>query len=143
VRSVTRLGERNLNLSPHIVIGLHYGRLLGEFRALELLSAFRLASLVLVVLDPWIAEMSAPSPEEIGEIFSSARTLFPETPILLGCARPEGREKREIDELAVRTGLNGIAYPAEGIVTLSRELGLEPRFRENCCSLIFEEPNDG
>lgn len=140
-RSISLLADANLNLSPHIVIGIHYGRIMGEIRALELLSAFRLASLVLVVLNPWIAEMSPPSTPEIGKVFELARGVFPKTPILLGCARPEGKGKREIDELAVRVGLNGIAYPAEGIVGLSRELGLKPEFRQECCSLIFEEFN--
>jgi uncharacterized radical SAM superfamily protein len=35
---------------------------------------------------------------------------------MLGCARPLGLMKREIDRLAIDAGLNGIAYPADGIV---------------------------
>jgi len=38
---------------------------------------------------------------------------------------------------AIDHGLNGIAYPAEGMVAYARQRGLEPSFYEYCCSLTW------
>ena len=45
--------------------------------------------------------------------------------------------KREIDRLAVDAGLNGIAYPAEGIVAYAQQRGLEPSFVNACCGVTW------
>ena len=54
---------------------------------------------------------------------------------MLGCARPLGRIKADIDRAAIDAGLNGIAYPAEGIVAYARERGLTPKFVDACCGV--------
>ena len=43
------------------------------------------------------------------------------------------------DRAAVDHGLNGIAYPADGIVEYARSSGLEPDFYEYCCSLTWSD----
>ena len=48
-----------------------------------------------------------------------------------------GAMKVALDKAAVDNGLNGIAYPAEGIVGYASDCGLEPRFYEYCCSLTW------
>ena len=54
------------------------------------------------------------------EFFAAARLAAPSTTINLGCARPLGALKRELDEAAIDLGLNGIAYPAEGAIEYAR-----------------------
>jgi hypothetical protein len=149
--SLALLCQSGVRTAPHVVIGLHFGRIAGELQALELIARHDITALVLVVLTPQpgtpMQAVTPPSPEEAGEIFVAAREMFPQVPILLGCARPYGDHKRRTDELALRAGLNGIAYPAEGIVESARQMGLEPVFSEQCCSLIYqsegERKNDG
>ncbi|RLE11687.1 radical SAM protein [Candidatus Aerophobetes bacterium] len=141
--SLKYLVERGVKTSPHVVIGLHYGRLVGEEHALRIISRYKIASLVLVVLNPLsntpMANVTPPSPHKVYNIFLQARMMFPEVPILLGCARPGGRYRLIIDKYALQAGLNGIAYPAEGVVSYAKKMGLESTFSEWCCSLIFEE----
>jgi uncharacterized radical SAM superfamily protein len=60
---------------------------------------------------------------------------LPETPVMLGCARPLGKIKADIDRAAVDAGLNGIAFPAEGVVAYARERGLRPKFVDACCGV--------
>ncbi len=62
---------------------------------------------------------------------------MPETKINLGCGRPMGQMKRELDWGAIDVGLNGIAYPAEGAIAYARKRGLEPKLYEYCCSLTW------
>jgi hypothetical protein len=45
--------------------------------------------------------------------------------------------KVALDEAAVDSGLNGIAYPADGIIEYARSRGLEPKLYEYCCSLTW------
>jgi hypothetical protein len=141
--SLKNLVDRGVNVSPHVVVGLHYGEILGEYKALEIISRYSIASLVLVVLTPLcntpMVEIIPPSIEEMKGIFAAAREMFPSTPILLGCARPGGKYRLQLDRLALDMGINGIAYPAEGVVQYASQKGLSPVFSEYCCSFIFEE----
>jgi len=138
--SLQLLCEYGIRTIPHIVIGLHYGRILGEYNALKVISRYPVSAVVLVGLVPQpgtnMAEVSPPDPDEMGEVFKQARGLFPAIPVLLGCMRPMGEHKLKTDILALHAGLNGIAYPAEGVVELARQMGLEPQFSQMCCSLI-------
>ncbi len=137
--TLERLERHAVPLVPHIILGLHYGRMLGEWRALAMIARHRPKLLVLVILMPLTGTvmegMTPPPVEEIGRFFETARARLPETPIMLGCARPIGPLKAEIDRRAVEAGLNGIAFPAEGIIGFARSRGLAPRFHDACCGV--------
>jgi lipoyl synthase len=137
--SLAALCEAGLTVVPHIVLGLHYGKMLGEENALEIVARYSVSALILVILMPILStpmrEIEPPPAEEVGGFFARARLRLPATPVYLGCARPGGAHKRMTDRLAVDMGLNGIAYPAEGIVAHARGRGLEPTFHETCCSI--------
>jgi hypothetical protein len=121
------------------VLGLHFGKLLGEWRALELVRRHRPKLVVLVVLMPLygtpMAAVEPPPLPEIAAFFRAAREAFPHVPVGLGCARPVGPQKAAIDRLAVDAGLDGIAYPADGIVAYARERGRAPLFHDACCGV--------
>ncbi len=141
--SLKLLTKHGIKTAPHVVIGLHYGEIRGEHNALKIISKYDPSSLVLVVLMPQhdtpMHKVAPPQPNEINKIFHEARKMFPKTPILLGCARPPGEHKIQTDALALKAGINGIAYPSEGIIGLAKELELEPVFSESCCSLVFQD----
>jgi uncharacterized radical SAM superfamily protein len=141
--SLSFLVDEGVPVSPHVVVGIHFGQMLGETSALEMISRFPIASLVVVVLSPLpdtpMEHVRPFTGSELSDLFTRARSMFPSTPILLGCARPEGRERYGIDEVALLAGFNGIAFPAEGIVAAARGMGLRPVVSPDCCSLIFTE----
>lgn len=134
-----RLERHGVPLVPHIVLGLHYGRMLGEWRALEIIRRHRPKLVVLVVLMPLygtrMAAVEPPPLPDLAAFFRAAREAFTHVPVSLGCARPVGSQKAAIDRLAVEAGLDGIAYPAEGIVSYARERGRDPRFHDACCGV--------
>ena len=126
---------------PHIILGLHFGKMLGEEYALEMIARHPPKVMVLVVLmsltgTPMVG-VTPPSLEEIGAFFEKSRKALPSTPVMLGCARPLGNLKIEIDRLAVNAGLNGIAYPANGIIEYARQAGLRPQFINACCGVTW------
>ena len=74
---------------------------------------------------------------EIGAFFEASRKALPNSEIMLGCARPLGAMKVGIDRLAVDAGLNGIAYPADGVVAYAESRGLQPEFINACCGVSY------
>ena len=142
-RSLELLATRGLRIIPHIVLGLHYGRFLGEWEALEMIRRHPVSTLILVVMTPLagtpMAELPPPPVDEVAGFFAHARQAMPYVPVNLGCGRPMGQVKIALDRAAVDHGLNGIAYPADGIVEYARRSGLEPEFYEYCCSLTWTD----
>jgi hypothetical protein len=140
-RSLQLLAERDLRIIPHIVLGMHYGEFRGEHRALDMIAAHPVSTLILVVLVPLVGtpmeDLPPPPVSDVVAFFETARTTMPDTMMNLGCGRPMGEVKVELDQAAIDHGLNGIAYPAEGAIEYARTRGLEPRLYEYCCSLTW------
>ncbi len=137
------LCESGLAVVPHIVVGLHYGRILGEPAALAMVADRPVAALVLVVVMPHYARpgsFATPDAAEVGRVFVAARAAMGGRQVLLGCARPPGRHKRMVDAYAVMAGLDGIAFPADGAVELARALGRPVDQAHACCSIAADGP---
>lgn len=142
--ALTVLEENRVPTVPHVVVGIHYGQLVGEKKAVEMLTQHNSAALVIVALMPLadtpMEHISPPSPLDIARVILASRLSMPHTPVILGCARPRGEHKVETDALAVKAGVNGLAYPSEEVYALAEKLGLNIRLHEECCSLLWKEP---
>lgn len=141
-QSLSLLEQRGIPIVPHIVVGIHYGQIRGEKKALTVISKHHPAAVVVVALMPLagtpMEHTTPPSSTEIARVVLAARLLMPTTPLLLGCARPRGMNKIETDILAIKAGVNGIAYPSEEVCNLTQEMGLSFDFHQQCCSLMWQ-----
>ncbi len=136
--TLAALCATSMEVTPHIVVGLHYGRILGEANALDMVSRYPVTALVLVVIMPFYAKpgtFETPATRDVGEIFYEARERLPEQQVLLGCARPPGMHKRVTDAYAIMAGLDGIAFPAEGAVSVAHSIGRPFEQAHSCCSI--------
>ena len=136
--TLAALCSTRMEVVPHIVIGLHYGRILGEANALDICARHAIHALVLVVIMPHFTKpgMYVPTdPADAGRIFLEARTRLADRQVLLGCARPPGMARRLIDAYAVMAGLDGIAFPADGMVALAGAIGRPFDQAHACCSV--------
>ena len=135
------LEKHGIPTIPHLVVGLHYGRLLGEAEALRIVSRHDVKAFVIVVLMPLqgtdMEQVSPPPPNVVIRIIVAARLILEDKPLLLGCARPRGTYRAMLDPLAVRAGVNGIAYPSVEAYRTARDVRLDTEFHEECCSLIW------
>ncbi len=126
---------------PHIVVGLHYGEMVGEMDALEMVARHPPYALVIVVLRPIksspMGHVEPPDPETVARFIALSRFRMPEVPIALSCARPPGRYRKRLDMMAVEAGINRIAMPAEEALERARELGLRTEFYHTCCSKSY------
>jgi uncharacterized radical SAM superfamily protein len=141
--TLAALCTTSMKVSPHIVVGLHYGRILGEPNALDIVSRHAVEALVLVVVMPFYAKpglFAVPDTAAVGRIFGEARRRLPDRQVLLGCARPPGLHKRAVDAYAVMAGLDGIAFPADGVVGVARAVGRPFHQEHACCSIKLGSP---
>ena len=140
-RSLEALCEAELPVVPHIVTGLHFGRLLGENRALKLLARHPPSLLVVVACMPLpgteMADVKPPTPQAVCGVIIRARELMPETEISLGCARPR-KSAPAMEALALLAGVNRMALPSDETLALAGELGLEAQFGKTCCSVRLD-----
>lgn len=135
--SLAALAATRMAVVPHIVVGLHFGRILGEYAALDIVARHEVTALVIVVVMPHYAEpglFAPPAAATIGAFLGAARQRLQACDVLLGCARPPGRHRQIVDAYAVLAGLDGIAYPAPGAVTLARALGRKVTVDGACCA---------
>jgi len=127
---------------PHLTLGLRAGLFSGEYAALRTLQKMGLDALVLLIFRPTpgtrYAGCQPPALEEVVAFLLRARCELPDTPMYLGCIRPGGRYRRELDSLAVRAGINTIVNPAPSAVRKARELGLSVQWRDECC--VIQRP---
>lgn len=134
------LKEMGHRLAPHIIIGHHFGEIRGEWRALEMITRMGVETIVLVIIKPLhlskAGEMKIPRPEETSKISAIARILNPLTPIRMGCIRPAHHWKARMERGFIDSGVNTIAYPLQGTIDYAKEIGLETKFVEMCCSLL-------
>lgn len=141
--SLQALHNAELAFIPHVIVGLHYGKLQGELRALELISQYSPHALVVIALIPLkgtsMEWCDPPTPEAIARILASAKIMMPSVPLALGCMRPIGRHRRQTDILAVQAGVDAIAFPEEAAIEFALSLGLNTSFSPFCCSQIYED----
>lgn len=140
--SLSALEAEGVPVVPHVLVGLHYGRPKGEFMALRIISRHRPAAVIVVGFTPFSGTpmrlCPSASPYDIASVIVEARRLMPQVPLALGCARPKGNARKEIDCLAVQAGVNAIAYPDPKAISLANKIGLEHSFSGLCCSQVYE-----
>jgi uncharacterized radical SAM superfamily protein len=142
-RSLRVLHESGIPLVPHVLVGLHYGKLKGEFEAIEMISRYSPSAVIIIALMPIhgtpMEKATPPKPADIARVIVAARLKLPKIPLVLGCMRPKGKHKTETDVLAVEAGVNAIAFPAEHAIKLAESMHIETSFSSLCCSQIFDD----
>ncbi|MBC7131245.1 radical SAM protein, partial [Candidatus Bathyarchaeota archaeon] len=103
--SLAALNQSSVAFVPHVIAGLHYGKLKGELKALKMISKYNPSALVIIAFMPIrgteMADVKPPEPVEIARVIAAARLIFPNKPLVLGCMRPKGIHRAETDILAL------------------------------------------
>jgi uncharacterized radical SAM superfamily protein len=141
--SLKSLQFARLNFIPHIVSGLHNGKLKGEFHALKMIKPYNPSAIVVISFMPIrgtaMAKTKPPRPTEIARVTAVARVMFPQIPLVLGCMRPKGRRRSETDLLSIKTGIDAIAFPEEDAITYAEKHGYLVTYSHFCCAQIYKD----
>jgi uncharacterized radical SAM superfamily protein len=139
--SLNAMQEAGLNFVPHVIVGLHDGKLKGELDALKIIASANPSALVIIAFMPIpgtaMAKVKPPQPADIAKVTAAARLMFPRTPLALGCVRPKGKHRAETDVLALKAGVDAIAFPSEDAVKYAETQGYELSFSSYCCAQIY------
>ena len=124
---------------PHICIGLKGGEIFGEYQAIDKLFQLGADGLVFIIFIPTrgtaYADRKPPSLEQVIDLLIYARKKFADIPINLGCMRPGGKYRADLDYLAILAGINKIVNPTPPALKLAEELGYQIIYTEECCVL--------
>lgn len=142
-RALETLEREIPNVVPHVCVGLHAGELRGELTALEIAAGSNCSALVLLALVPTVGTQfegaDPPKPSEIGEVVARARLRLPRAAIALGCMRPRGAGRVEMELQALRSGIDRMEIPDRRTVEAARTMGLEVKKLEACCAVPIED----
>ena len=141
--SLKALHEARVAFVPHVIVGLHYGKLKGELHALKMISSYQPSALVIIAFMPIhgteMENVTPPKPIDVTKVIATARLMFPETPLALGCMRPKGKHRIKTDILAIEAGVNAIAFPTKEAIKFAEKQEYETAFSSLCCSQIYTD----
>ena len=138
--AIEAINENEMIFSPHIIVGLDYGKINGEIKALELLKDASVDNICIIVLIPTkgtqMENVAPPTPDTVGRITAIARLMYPDVPVTLGCVRPGKSYRQAIDEAAIRAGATKVAIPSNVAEKIANELNLKiNKIELSCCGL--------
>ncbi len=141
--SLKALSEAGMVFVPHVIVGLHNGKLRGEVEALNIISAYKPSALAIISFMPIhgtaMANTKPPTPTDIARVTATARVMFPQTPLVLGCMRPKGKHRAETDVLALKAGVNAVAFPSEEAIRYAENEGYQTGFSSFCCAQVYRD----
>lgn len=139
--SLEALNKAGLNFVPHVIVGLNDGKLDGELEALRMIGKVKPSALVIIAFMPihgtLMAKTPPPKPGDIAKVSSIARLVFPEIPLILGCMRPKDSSRGLIDILALKAGVDAVAFPSEEVIKYTQEKGYTTSFSSYCCAQMY------
>jgi hypothetical protein len=132
------LDSSGLSTAPHICVGLLNGKLAGELNALQLIkSTITPRLLVIIALMPIkgtpMADSLPAQPFDVARICALARLLFPQTEIALGCMRPRGSIRHQMEKLAIEAGITRLVQPTKATLQYLEKNEYAVNTRNACC----------
>jgi len=141
--SLRALRDSGIRYVPHVIVGMHYGELRGEYEALRVISRFQPESLVIIAFMPLrgteMERVEPSTPIDIARVVAIARRMLPDTPLALGCMRPRGRHRVETDVLSMKAGVDAVAFPSREAIVFAQQNGYRTTFSHVCCSQIYAD----
>ncbi|HML03894.1 MAG TPA: radical SAM protein [Candidatus Bathyarchaeia archaeon] len=142
-QSLTNLSSVGMHIVPHVLVGLHHGKLKGELQALEMIRKHEPSALIIISFMPIhgteMEKVSPTRPMDVGKVILTARLMMPRTPLVLGCMTAKNRHKADIEELALRAGVNAMAFPSDATIKLAVLMGYQVSFSSTCCSQVYAD----
>lgn len=84
-----------------------------------------------------------PVADSVIDVIKAAKSLFPASPVSLGCMRPTGRYRDELDAKAVGAGVDIIVMPSKKARKAALDMGLTVAEADECCVFPALEGGDG
>lgn len=124
---------------PHVTIGLDAGKIHWEYEAIDILHDIGADRLVLNVLIPTAGtkfeNVKPPEMEEVRKVFQHARKVFSDGLLIVGCMRPTGKYRMDLDLMAMEEGIDRIVQPTTKAKKFAKEQNMKVSHLYECCAL--------
>jgi uncharacterized radical SAM superfamily protein len=146
-KSLDALQRAGLRFVPHVVVGLNEGKIGdGEFTALQMISKVTPSAVVILAFMPLhgtdMADVEPPCSYDVARVIASTRVMFPQVPLVLGCMRPKDKWRIAMDVLALKAGVDAIAFPSQQAIDFAEEQNWLVSFSPYCCAKISTDYNN-
>lgn len=142
MESLHAIRDSGLLIFPHVCVGINFGKMSGEYHALEMIHTISPTSVIITGLMPVTGtpmEHIKPVPSDFENVLKKAIEMFPDTPVVLGCAHSSGKDRADIEKIALLCGVSGIAVPTLSTIEFAKEKGYRINFYGTCCGLLPDE----
>lgn len=135
--SLKLLDQSGINYTPHIVIGIDWGKINGEYSAIDILKTMdNFKKVIFIVLIPTkhtaMEHVAPPKIEDIKNVFKYSKDNISKDHVL-GCMRP--RYMTEIETAAIDYEFSGIVIPSKNTEKYALSRGYNIVRHNYCCSL--------
>ena len=125
---------------PHICIGLHFGKLNGEFNALKIIKESCIPSLLVIIIfrptkGTVLENCKIPYSNDISVVVKKVKEMFPDKDLSLGCIRPRLEHREEIELTALQAGVNRMEIPSKNTLKSAKKMGYTIKTLHACCAL--------
>lgn len=129
------LDSSTLNYSPHVIAGLHFGKVLGEYDVVNKIKDLkRFSNLVLIILIPTKGTPMANvkiDKDEVIYFFKYTLDLISPKKVVLGCMRP--RSFLDVEFLCVKRRCKGIVIPSLKTLKMLKDEKVDAIKKDMCC----------
>jgi uncharacterized radical SAM superfamily protein len=138
--NVHLLKDAGLRVSPHLILGLGDSSLSGEYRSVKEIAESGADSCVFAIVKNISRQDRLTLPEvkplDVIKLFEYAISIMPDTPVILGCARPHGKEFDKMEIELIKLGVSVIAFPSERTLDYAKKNNYRFHFEEQCCAFL-------
>lgn len=147
-QAIELLKKNNLNIVPHICVGLYYGKVHKELESIKFIKETEInpALIVIIALIPpknSKVKFERLKPFDIAKVIALIRFMFPYTEISLGCMRPRRDIKIDVEKYALKAGINRIELPSRDTLKWLKSInpGIKFQFFSACCAIPNKHEN--
>lgn len=130
--------NKHFTTVPHICIGLNSCVDASEENTIDFLAGQPVAQTVFIIFRPTpgteLANANPPAPARVIELIRYAKNRL-SGELLLGCMRPAGDYRSDIDILAWLQGITKIVQPHRKLLNILEKNGIKIKEFQNCCAL--------
>ncbi len=140
-RIENNLGYPSTRVIPHVTIGLNCGEVTKEdFATIDELAIIKPTLLIIDIFVPTkgtpFENCPVPESKRVLEVIDKAHRKLTKTTLFLGCMRPFGEYRDNIDVSSYKIGVKGFVMPSRALIGQVKTSGEEVINRNECCALI-------